>query len=54
LDRVNSAISFRVPQVVKGAKSKRAKNVVEKKSRKKTKVLRRKVLINSCNILAIL
>jgi signal recognition particle subunit SEC65 len=47
LDRVNSAISFRVPQVVKGAKSKRAKNVVEKKSRKKIKVLRRKVLIIS-------
>jgi hypothetical protein len=35
LDRVNNAISFRVPHVVKGAKSKRAKNVVEKQSRKK-------------------
>jgi hypothetical protein len=34
---VNSTISFRVPQVVKGAKSKRANNVVEKKKRKKKK-----------------
>ena len=45
LDRVNNAISFRVPHVVKGAKSKRAKNVVEKQSRKKRKVLKRKVLM---------
>jgi hypothetical protein len=33
----NSAISFRVPHVVKGSKSKRAKNVVEKNTRKKKK-----------------
>jgi hypothetical protein len=45
LDRVNSAISFRVPQVMKGAKSKRTKNVFEKQPRKK--VLWRKVLMLS-------
>jgi hypothetical protein len=33
----NSAISFRVPHVVKGPKIKRAKNVVEKNTRKKKK-----------------
>jgi hypothetical protein len=33
----NSAISFRVPHTVKGPKSKRAKNVVEKNTRKKKK-----------------
>jgi hypothetical protein len=33
----NSAISFRVPHVAKGPKSKRAKNVVEKNTRKKKK-----------------
>jgi hypothetical protein len=37
IDRVNSAISFRVPQIVKGAKTKRARNVVEKKTKKKNK-----------------
>jgi hypothetical protein len=37
MDIVNNKISFRVPHVVKGAKSKRAKNVVEKKTRKKNK-----------------
>jgi len=36
-DTENSTISFRVPHVVKGPKSKRAKNVVEKKTRKKKK-----------------
>jgi hypothetical protein len=36
-DIENSTISFRVPHVVKGPKSKRAKNVVEKKIRKKKK-----------------
>jgi hypothetical protein len=35
IDIVNSTISFRVPQVMKGPKSKRAKNIVEKKTRKK-------------------
>jgi branched-subunit amino acid aminotransferase/4-amino-4-deoxychorismate lyase len=34
---VNRTISFRVPQVVKGAKSKRAKNVLEKKTTKRKK-----------------
>jgi hypothetical protein len=33
----NSTISFKVPRVVKGAKTKRAKNIVEKVSRKKKK-----------------
>jgi type IV secretory pathway VirB4 component len=33
----NNVISFRVPHVVKGPKSKRAKNVVEKNTRKKKK-----------------
>ena len=37
IQTVNSKISFRVPQVVKGAKSKRAKNAVEKNTRKKRK-----------------
>jgi hypothetical protein len=37
VDLENSQISFRVPHVVKGPKSKRAKNVVEKKTRKKKK-----------------
>jgi hypothetical protein len=37
MDVVNKKVSFRVPQVVKGAKSKRAKNIVEKKTRKKKK-----------------
>jgi hypothetical protein len=36
-DIENSTISFRVPHVVKGPKSKRAKNIVEKKIRKKKK-----------------
>jgi signal recognition particle subunit SEC65 len=35
MDNVNSKISFRVPQVVQGAKSKRAKNAVEKNTGKK-------------------
>jgi hypothetical protein len=35
MDIVNNKISFRVPHVVKGAKSKRAKNVVEKKKEEK-------------------
>jgi hypothetical protein len=34
---VNNRISFRVPEVVKGAKSKREKNIIEKKTRKKKK-----------------
>jgi hypothetical protein len=34
---VNRTISFRVPQVVKCAKSKRAKNVLEKKTTKRKK-----------------
>jgi hypothetical protein len=37
MDVVNKKVSFRVPQVVKDAKSKRAKNIVEKKTRKKKK-----------------
>jgi hypothetical protein len=37
IQTVNSKISFRVPQVVKGAKSKRSKNAVEKNTRKKRK-----------------
>ncbi|WVZ62367.1 hypothetical protein U9M48_012125 [Paspalum notatum var. saurae] len=37
VDATNSAISFRVPRVVKGAKGKRAKSVVEKKAGKKKK-----------------
>jgi hypothetical protein len=37
METVNSTILFRVPQVVKGAKSKRAKSVVEKQTRKKKK-----------------
>ena len=37
-DKVNGSISFRVPRVVKGAKSKRAKGVVEKKIRKKKEI----------------
>jgi hypothetical protein len=37
IDIVNSTISFRVPQVVKGPKSKRVKNIVEKKTRKTKK-----------------
>jgi hypothetical protein len=36
-DVVNNNVSFRVPQVMKGAKSKRAKNIVEKKTKKKKK-----------------
>jgi hypothetical protein len=36
-DTENSTISFRVPHVIKGPKSKQAKNVVEKKIRKKKK-----------------
>jgi hypothetical protein len=36
-DGVNSIISFRVPPVVKGAKTKRASNVVEKKKKEKKK-----------------
>jgi hypothetical protein len=36
-DVVNTNVSFRVPQVVKGAKCKRPKNIVEKKTRKKKK-----------------
>ncbi|WVZ77842.1 hypothetical protein U9M48_025657 [Paspalum notatum var. saurae] len=36
-DKANGSISFRVPQVVKGAQSKRAKSVVEKKTQKKKK-----------------
>jgi signal recognition particle subunit SEC65 len=37
IDVANSTISFRVPHAVKGAKTKRAKRVVEKVSRKKKK-----------------
>jgi hypothetical protein len=37
VDIIKSAISFRVPRVIKGAKSKRAKNIVEKKAWKKKK-----------------
>jgi hypothetical protein len=36
-DGVNSTILFRVPPVVKGAKTKRARNVVEKKKKEKKK-----------------
>jgi hypothetical protein len=36
-DTENSTILFRVPHVIKGPKSKREKNVVEKKTRKKKK-----------------
>jgi hypothetical protein len=51
MDVVNNNVSFRVPQVVKDVKSKRAKNIVEKKTRKKRKVVMRKVLIDACTIL---
>jgi uncharacterized protein YabN with tetrapyrrole methylase and pyrophosphatase domain len=37
MDIVNNNVIFRVPQVVKGAKSKQAKNIVEKKTRNKKK-----------------
>jgi hypothetical protein len=37
IDTVNSKISFRVPEVVKGSKNKRAKNAVEKNTGKKRK-----------------
>ncbi|WVZ77430.1 hypothetical protein U9M48_025295 [Paspalum notatum var. saurae] len=36
-DKANGSISFRVPQVVKGAQSKWAKSIVEKKTQKKKK-----------------
>jgi hypothetical protein len=36
-DMISGTISFRVPQVVKGAKGKRAKNIVENKAGKKKK-----------------
>jgi hypothetical protein len=48
MDIVNNNITFRVPQVVKGAKSKRAKNIVEKKTKKKKKSCHEKVLIAAC------
>jgi hypothetical protein len=48
MDVVNSTISFRVPQVVNGAKSRRAKNVVEKKKRKKNKSSTMSCFFNSC------
>jgi signal recognition particle subunit SEC65 len=48
IDVANSTISFRVPQEVKGVKTKRAKNVLEKVSRKKRNVLKEKVLIATC------
>jgi hypothetical protein len=35
--RVNSTISFRVPHVVEGAKTKRARTIVEKNTKKKKK-----------------
>jgi hypothetical protein len=38
MDVVNNNVSFRVPQVVKDVKSKRAKNIVEKKTRKREKL----------------
>ncbi|KAJ1290390.1 hypothetical protein BS78_02G239500 [Paspalum vaginatum] len=41
-DKINGSISFRVPQVVKGAKNKRAKSVVEKKTGKKKKTSQKK------------
>jgi len=47
-DKVNGSISFRVPQVVKGAKNKRAKSVVEKKIGKKKKTSQKKG-INTIN-----
>jgi branched-subunit amino acid aminotransferase/4-amino-4-deoxychorismate lyase len=50
-DTVSGTISFRVPQVVKGAKNKRAKNVVEKKSAKKKKSLQKKGTRPSCYIM---
>jgi hypothetical protein len=37
IDTVNSKISFRVPPVVQGAKSKQAKNAIEKNTGKKRK-----------------
>jgi signal recognition particle subunit SEC65 len=43
IDMANSTISFKVPQVVKDTKTKRAKNVVEKVSRKKEKCSKGKV-----------
>jgi hypothetical protein len=45
IDMANSTISFKVPEVVKDAKTKRTKNVVEKVSRKKRNVLKEKVII---------
>jgi signal recognition particle subunit SEC65 len=42
IDIVNNTISFRVPQVLKGPKSKRAKNIIEKKTRKKKKISQEK------------
>jgi signal recognition particle subunit SEC65 len=48
IDVANSTISFRVPREVKGVKTKRAKNVLEKVSRKKRNVLKEKVLIATC------
>ncbi|KAJ1261309.1 hypothetical protein BS78_09G019100, partial [Paspalum vaginatum] len=41
-DKINGSISFGVPQVVKGAKNKRAKSVVEKKTGKKKKTSQKK------------
>ncbi|WVZ87423.1 hypothetical protein U9M48_034059, partial [Paspalum notatum var. saurae] len=41
-DTVSGTVSFRVPHVVKGAKNKRSKNVVEKKSGKKRKSSQKK------------
>jgi hypothetical protein len=48
MDVVNNNVSFRVPQVVNGAKSKRVENIIEKKTMKKTKGCHEKVLIVVC------
>jgi hypothetical protein len=48
MDVVNNNVSFRVPQVVNGAKSKRVENIIEKKTMKKTKCCHEKVLIVVC------
>ncbi|EEC81876.1 hypothetical protein OsI_25675 [Oryza sativa Indica Group] len=42
MDTLNGAISIRVPRVVKGPKSRRSKDAVEKKKRKKTKTAKNK------------
>ncbi|KAJ1284936.1 hypothetical protein BS78_03G243500 [Paspalum vaginatum] len=41
-DKVNGSISFRVPEVIKGAKTKRAKSIVEKKAEDRRKSSKKK------------